>query len=147
MVQRSPEDWCCHADAVTELMLDTLMIYGEYWDAQNGTQVNVHLFFTGLPHQGVCPRPVYIQPLTAWLGWPPAKPGAHSGKGAHALLRQACEWARRRGGDGRWMETYCIFRITPPKPQRRRLVKAYLKSWVICKASFHRKKQLYCCVG
>lgn len=36
-------DRCCHADAVTDLMLDGLMIYGEEWDAKNGTWVNVHL--------------------------------------------------------------------------------------------------------
>lgn len=36
-------DWCCHADAVTVLMLDGLMIYGELWDSSNESRVNVHL--------------------------------------------------------------------------------------------------------
>lgn len=36
-------DWCCHADAVTVLMLDGLMIYGELRDAPNESRVNVHL--------------------------------------------------------------------------------------------------------
>lgn len=36
-------DRCCHADAVTVLMLDGLMIYGELWDAPNESWVNVHL--------------------------------------------------------------------------------------------------------
>lgn len=65
-------DWCCHADAVTGLMLDRLMIYGEWWDAQNGTRVNVHLS-RRTSSLGGCPQPVQIQPsrgrdwLTDWL--------------------------------------------------------------------------------
>lgn len=35
------------------LMLDRLMIYGEQWDTQNGTQVNIHLLSPDLLSRGL----------------------------------------------------------------------------------------------
>ena len=97
-------DWCCHADAVTGSMLDGLVIYEDRWDAQNGTWVNVHLFWRtssgGLPTSRPDPA-VEGTWLTDWLCRPPAKPTSHRREGAHALPSEDCEQTERRGGGWR----------------------------------------------
>lgn len=56
--------WCCH-----EARLKTVVIYGDWRDAQSGRWVNVHL---GLRATGG----VWLYSDGAWCGWPQAKPRA-----------------------------------------------------------------------
>lgn len=91
-------DWCCHADAVTVLMLDGLMIYGELWDAPNESRVNVHLSRQISGCGGLLtssPDPTVEG--TDWVAGLQLNP-AHSREEDHAR-----QLRRRRGGERRLM--------------------------------------------
>lgn len=91
-------DWCCHADAVTVLMLDGLMIYVELWDAPNESRVNVHLSRQISGCGGLLtssPDPTVEG--TDWVAGLQLNP-AHSREEDHARRLR-----RRRGGERRLM--------------------------------------------